>query len=85
MAIIAQEILEREGYLIFDSIKARQIPCVVENNNPRAYLPVGTTLVLIGEVSETEACAFSQRNGLYKRATDSKGRRICFYYKAVAE
>jgi hypothetical protein len=75
----AQEIFEREGFLIASSSKALKIGGVLENRCETAIVPVGVHCVIVEEVSRAFAEQFCDRNWQQLRPGDH------FYYKVVAE
>ena len=74
----AQEIYEREGFLIYSSHREYQIGAVVENFADDAIVPRGTKLVVITTVSVEEALAVARRSG-YDHSPAQ------YLYKVIAE
>ena len=79
----AQEIYEREGFLILGSDKPLPLgPKVIENKltpDHLAMLPRGTMVVVVGEVTTKEEIGYRARTGIQR----AHGAR--YFYKVIAE
>jgi hypothetical protein len=74
--VTAQEIYEREGFLVFSAVCEYRIGSVVESEREGSILPVGTKLVIVGELTEDEARRANKPLRLIEAGK---------YYKVIAE
>jgi hypothetical protein len=78
----AQEIFEREGYLVLWSTVPQKIGEVAEVTESEQLIEKGTKLVVIGTVTRAEAVRYLRRNRLME---DLPFHQWPYLYKVVAE
>jgi hypothetical protein len=78
--VTAQEIYEREGFIVWTMDRwTCEIGEVVEEHFSDAVVPLGTKLVITEQITKQQAKEWARRNGLPSESS------AIYFYKAIAE